>query len=467
MVNIIFNFKEENAVLECQKEDKLKDICNNFVSKIGININNLYFFYNGNPLNMELTYDEQVDSIDRNLNEMKILVHEKNKTIDIKELKKSKEIICPKCNDYCRINIKDYKIKLYDCKNEHETNDILLDEYNNTQTKNNMDEPKIICGNCDIRKSYKHNNKFYKCLTCKLYLCSLCISLHNNHIIIDNDKINYTCHIHNQLYNSYCNNCKRNICKLCQDQEDHELHEIIYYQEIRPNDKEIKEQLYDFRQKLDKFKCNIRDIMKLLNKVIDNMEIFYKINTDIVNSYEPEMGNYQLIQNMNVVKNIINIKDIDEVINDNNIYNKFQNILNISNKMNDKNLYNTNVKIDKNKEIENGDNTGEIDNIIIKYSINTKDMSNIKIFDKYFINNNRKKCKFIYEDKSYELIEHFNLSNYKIDKDILEIKLTGINNVTNMSYMFCGCSSLMSLPDINKWDTKNILNMKYMFTGCS
>lgn len=53
--------------------------------------------------------------------------------------------------------------------------DILLDEYNNAQTKYNMNEPKIIRCNWDIRKSYKYNNKFYKCLTFNLYLFSLSI----------------------------------------------------------------------------------------------------------------------------------------------------------------------------------------------------------------------------------------------------------------------------------------------------
>ena len=38
-------------------------------------------------------------------------------------------------------------------------------------------------------------------------------------------------------------------------------------------------------------------------------------------------------------------------------------------------------------------------------------------------------------------------------------------NVNNMSYMFCGCESLKSLPDISKWDTKNVNNMSGMFFG--
>ena len=52
------------------------------------------------------------------------------------------------------------------------------------------------------------------------------------------------------------------------------------------------------------------------------------------------------------------------------------------------------------------------------------------------------------------------------NKDEFEIKLKGINNITNMSYMFSECESLSSLPDISKWDTSNVTNMSYMFRGC-
>ena len=464
MVNVIFLFNEEKSVMQCEKNDKLIDICKNYVSKIGNNINKLYFIYNGNQVNLELTFDEHVDSIDRNLNEMKILVHEKNKTIDIDEMKQSREIICPKCNESCFINIRDYKIKLYDCKSGHNTSNLLLDEYDKTQ---NINQSKIICSNCDISKSYKHDNIFYKCITCKQYLCPLCISVHNGHKIIDYEKINYTCHIHKHLFFAYCSECKRNICKSCQ--KEHNEHKILFYKDLLPNENAIKEQLVEFRKKVDKFNNNLRQIMKLLNKVIDNMELFYKINCDIVNNYDPKNTNYQTIQNLNEMQNFIRGNDIDEIINDNNIYNKFQNILNIYNKMSDKNLYSDIVENNTNKEKENSKKNNGLndDSIIIRYKVNTKDSPNIKIFDKYFINNNKKNCKFICEDKSYELTEYLNMSNFKIDKDILEIKLTGINNITNMSYIFCGCSSLVSLPNIDKWNPKDITNMKYMFTGCS
>ena len=35
-----------------------------------------------------------------------------------------------------------------------------------------------------------------------------------------------------------------------------------------------------------------------------------------------------------------------------------------------------------------------------------------------------------------------------------------------MNSIFEICSSLVSLPDISKWNTKNVTNMNFMFEGC-
>ena len=106
-----------------------------------------------------------------------------------------------------------------------------------------------------------------------------------------------------------------------------------------------------------------------------------------------------------------------------------------------------------------------IDEIIIRYKIN-KNENEIKIFGSDFIKNNKDKCKIIYEEKEYEIKEKFNIDD-KINNEILEIKLKGINNITNMGYMFSGCSNLSNLPDISKWNTNNVTYMNNMFSGCS
>jgi len=138
-------------------------------------------------------------------NIMNIVVNENNDPIRKDNIKESKEIICPKCNENILIKIDEYKIYLFNCKNNHEKNNILLNEY-----ENNIDISKIICNNCKIKnKSNTDNNEFYRCNTCKINICPLCKSSHNKeHIIINYDNKNYICEIHNKEYVKYCKDCK-------------------------------------------------------------------------------------------------------------------------------------------------------------------------------------------------------------------------------------------------------------------
>ena len=48
-----------------------------------------------------------------------------------------------------------------------------------------------------------------------------------------------------------------------------------------------------------------------------------------------------------------------------------------------------------------------------------------------------------------------------------DISKWNTNNVTNMVSMFSNCSSLISLPDISKWNTNNVTDKEKMFSDCS
>ena len=89
----------------------------------------------------------------------------------------------------------------------------------------------------------------------------------------------------------------------------------------------------------------------------------------------------------------------------------------------------------------------------------------IKIFGYNFVKKNKNVCKIIIDNKEYEMEDSYKIKNYK--NNILKIKLKGINKVTDMSYMFEGCSSLISLPDISNWNTNKVTDMSYMFDRCS
>ena len=519
MANVEFTFNGNKTNIQCSKEEKMKDICRKFVAKIQKDVNILYFIYNGSQLNLELTFNQQANQLDIQRNEMCVLVNEKTSTIINESQTKSKDIICPKCGEICLINFNNYKVKLYDCKNSHETKNILLNEYNNTQI---IYENNIICEICnEYNKDITYNKQFFKCLTCNKNICPICKSNHNNkHKIIDYDNKNYICEIHNDLYYSFCEDCKINLCMKCKSKHN-EKHKIINYENILPDDDEIKEELNIFRNKIDKLNEDINKIIKMLKDISEEMEIYYKINYDLLNNYELQKRNYHILKNINFIKNNININDIDEIINNNNINSKFNNLLNIYEKLMNNNddeiIYDNNKNFDNipdnyeigidNKQMnyykEINDNNeiniiNEISNeIILNYKIDKTETENneIKIFGKEFVENNKyNNIIILCEGKNYDLSEYFNIENYKNEKDILIIKLKNMNNITNVRYMFseCSqllsisddisnmdmtkfndisnmfykCSSLKSLPDISKWNISNINNIKEIFDGC-
>ena len=108
----------------------------------------------------------------------------------------------------------------------------------------------------------------------------------------------------------------------------------------------------------------------------------------------------------------------------------------------------------------------EKDNYIsCEYKINNKN-EKLLIFGLGFVGKNENNCKIVYEDKVINLIEKIKIEeNY--NKNKLEVKLVGIKNIIDASFMFAQCNSLLSLPDISKWDTKNVINMCNMFQECS
>ena len=105
----------------------------------------------------------------------------------------------------------------------------------------------------------------------------------------------------------------------------------------------------------------------------------------------------------------------------------------------------------------------ELSEISMFYQIG--DGKEINIFGSEFVKNNKNKCKMIIDNNEYEIRKKYYVKNY--NKNILEIKLKGIDNINKMSGIFSGCSSLLSLSDISKWNTSNVIYMSNMFCGCS
>ena len=414
MTKVEFNFRGTTTAIPCSENDIMKDICKKFAIKVEIDINDVYFLYSGNNLNLNLTYAQVANSLDKERKIMSIVVNDINPSTIIKDnsnIINSIYPICPQCKENILFEIKDYKINLYGCKNGHNFKDILINEYEKTQE---IDLLKIECNECKIKKYNTYNHEMYKCNKCNKNICIACNQKHEHKTI--NYDLNIRC------------------------EKEHINHNIITYGSIIKDKDELINKLKEYKNDIDIFNNDINNIINKLNNVKKNIEIIYNIyNNMIINDIYRNYETIKCINNIN--NNNIIINEIKNINNIKNINYKIDNILNIYNKMN---------KIN-------------INEITMIYNINNE--NKIKILDEDFIKNNKDKCKIIYENKEYDLIEEFNINNKNINK--LEIKLYGINNITNMNSMFYECSALESLPDISIFDTSNVTDMSFLFYGCN
>ena len=244
----------------------------------------------------------------------------------------------------------------------------------------------------------------------------------------DDNKFNI-CRLCNKKQNKFfCKNCNKNICDICNSNCISNKHSLIELKELLDEAKENKKNINLIISKnyiLPKEKENFDGIEKK-NK---NYEIIdeYEINNEIEGKLKEYTNDFIFInaiiyKNSNNYFHYINIKEC---------------LIYLRKKF---------------------------DYITINYNIKENDIK-VRIFGENFVKNNKNICQIIYEDECCELTQFLNIKNLENNK-ILEIKLIGINNIVDASYMFYDCESLKSLPDIPNWNTKNVTDMSHMFWGC-
>ena len=401
-----FNYEGSIINIQCNPEEKMEEILQRFAAKVGKNKEELYFIYGGGIVKEELTFSNQVNKSDKERNKMSILVNIKTEEERKEEesLKKSQYIICPVCKESARILIDKYKIGIYSCINGHKTDNILFSDFEQTQ---NYDEAKILCQDCKkVNKSTSYNNTFFICFDCKQQLCQLCKSIHNKaHNIINYEDKFFTCDSHYEPYNSYCTECLKDICTICE--MEHSGHKIITYGSILPNIKKIKEEKEEFNNRKEALKEDIREIVNKLNKLIYIIDDYYGIYEDVLNSYGNKKRNYFLLQNIHDINKFNKdfIQNMNKILQEKNIFNKIKNIIDI---------YKDSTEADNNKEEKD---TIKDNKIISKEIINNKEES------KKEINKEKQTIKEIEVLNETLMIESENKedTNYK-DFDITKIK---------------------------------------------
>ena len=326
---IQFSFNGSMTEIQCNEKESIKDSINRFCSKISADSNDLFFLYGAEKLSEKtenLTFGEFAKDIDKERKKINILAYEKN-IKDKKEIIKSKEIICPKCGEKAIININNYKIDVFGCKNEHKTENISFYDFEETQL---IDESNIKCNSCKVNnKASAFDKKFFICNTCKINLCPICKVKHDKaHNIIDYSLKDYICELHNEIYISYCKICKMNICPICSDSHDTK-HETNNYK--LPNKEKKIEQINELMKKIDILNIVKEQIIKEINYFIEYMKQYYNLCNYFINNYDNKNRNYEKIENMNNIISSDIVNDIDIIINEKtSLYDKFNKIIEIN-----------------------------------------------------------------------------------------------------------------------------------------
>ena len=432
-----FIYNSDIVNIQCTKGEYMKDIFKKFLIKYQVDLKNVYYLCNGSIIDGNLKL-EQINNKDT---ELKILVQSFDDNIQNGEnqIKYSREIICPECKEICMMNIKNYRINLFRCKNGHNINNILFEDFQKTQE---ISEYKIICNECNKNtKAETHKNTFYKCCKCQKVLCPLCQNQkHKDHIIIDYDYKEYICNFHGEKYSYYCKECNMNLCDLC---EHNNKHEIIHLKKIVYNKNKILETNSKLKDKIDILKTRIKEMIRKLNKFMNDLETYYYITNKAINNYDIRYKNFEVLVNMENINSFDNniINDIDKILKENNEGVQIKYI---------KNLYD---RINMNQ-------------MTIEYKNDSK-LEQIKIFEDFFVKNNISNYEMIINNKKYKLNSFINPKLLGINEDKFEIILREINPSNNLSGMFHDCSSLLSIKDISKFNLDNIIIINSMFSGCS
>ena len=250
------------------------------------------------------------------------------------------------------------------------------------------------------------------------------------------------CQEHNKVYQCYCLKCEKNKCEDCYELArnlDHDQNND--YKRFKLLDEEIKymenyvKNIFEKYNKDELDKKNIEKNKKPQNHLEDN-----KIIKDIYDKDGKIVGT-KMESDSEIFLDIKNIEKLFNVL----IYNKKQ-YPNYKHYLNIENIY-----------------YYLCDKLDIEYfSYLNQSERNINIFGKKFVENNRKNCCLMINNKKVKLRE-----DYHIEEDKkLEITLVKKKPITNMSEMFKDCDSLFNIKVNKHWAMDDITEMYSMFYKC-
>ena len=120
---IIFSLDGIDSIIQCTKEEKIKDICLKYATKLDKELSSFLFLYEGNQIDFDLNFAQLANKEDSVRNEMKISVY-KTELIGLDspayDEEKINEILVS--NNNIRNNLNEMNLKIENIINNSTTN---------------------------------------------------------------------------------------------------------------------------------------------------------------------------------------------------------------------------------------------------------------------------------------------------------------------------------------------------------
>ena len=420
MAEIIFIYEGNKINIQCDKNQKMNEICNNLSNKINMNLNSLIFIYEGSQINLNKTLNEITKE-----NKINILVFKRE----------NEKEICSKCGGILNNKIIDniiilnnnINIALLELKNQIENiiNDLINKKdimHINSQLKNvNILINNIL--NEDIKKINNELNKIINILI-------------NNILNEDIKKINNE--LNKIKNNDYITNNK--------ESKNESKNEIICIYDKQDNEIDL---LHDYNLNLDNYCLNEQEEKSYLegkNNINGKNIDIYIDNKKIEFDYKyksNEKGNIKVIFKFNKL-----------LTSTSHMFWRCSSLISI-----DLSSFNTSNIIDlKSMFFEcfsltsidlSSFNTSNVRNMSYMFS----ECSSLKSIDLSSFNTSN------VNDMRYMFFECSSLES-------IDLSSFNTSNVRNMSFMFSNCSSLKSI-DLSSFNTSNVNDMSCMLFKCS
>ena len=415
MAEIVFYYDGKTITIQCNKNQKMKDICINLSNKINEDINSLVFLYGGKQLNLENIFNEITKE-----NKINILVYKIESDIRPKNVKGIKEF--NKIIDEILLLNDNLYFTLIGLKSQI---DNIINDINNKKD------------NLHINSQLKNVGFIINSINDDIKKVKMQLNQIKNFDIPNND---YSINLNNNL-----NSIKAN--QIVENNQINSLKNEIFcvykpsYEILLLHDYSFDIGKGYFSQEQKKW---FKEIYNYINQ--NNIEIY--VNGDKIKfTYKYKC------------------KEKEEII----VVFKFKKLLN--------NAYSLFDGCSSLKAIDlSSFNTSNVNNMgCMFYKCSSLESINLSSINTSNVNN---MSYMFHECSSLESIDlsSFNTSNVNnmscmfstcTSLESLNISSFNTNNVENMCNMFYNCSSLESINVSSSFNTINVNNMRYMFFGCN